>query len=648
MARYNRWMNERLYALRRRSSRRGAQARPRRVLRLDPPHAQPPPVGRSDVARPLHRRAVHRAGVRRRHVRGFRGARARARDAPTARCWTGRATLTPSWLDGHAALHEQGRRPHARAAACARRDASLQPRDASPRPADDAAASRRATIPAPPTCRGCPGSCGSSTAVPRRSALGSVFLLALGARMRRVVDLREAWKSRCVYTCVLAIDAWPSISCTARRSPDDCSTCDANEWRSMCGCTWRSSPCLTAHAASRRSIVRGEMRLPARADEQRACVRVASVRALREPRANRLARRGADRHDRAPWRPCPSTRTSPSRGRRDRHRARRARTGAGPTNTRARTARGRARSSGSSPSIVDQPHGFVGRSAPTGSRFAAFGALSPAQGLSRERRGRDPAAKSIERAPRGEHPREASSRQPAAVQASRDRARARARVSCATAVSRRRAARAARRRAGTRRACARARGEVRRRTRRDAPRSRAMAAARSSVAHALRIATFGDVYAGGRKRAVATLASSARRVWYSVPMPGWKRSGSGLPSAEQAERLRGAQRQERERLQRSSPSSNQSRDSNAATGPQYGCAELVGVFADLRRTSPRARAGTTAPAPCPRAARPPAARRSPPSGCDRARRAWSRGRAPRTARASSGAAFSLIWSFSVP
>ena len=39
----------------------------------------------------------------------------------------------------------------------------------------------------------------------------------------------SAWKSRCVYTCVLAIDACPSISCTARRSPDDCSTCDANE-----------------------------------------------------------------------------------------------------------------------------------------------------------------------------------------------------------------------------------------------------------------------------------------------------------------------------------------------------------------------------------------------------------------------------------
>ena len=139
MARYNRWMNERLYALVGGIPGRGAQARPRRVLRLDARHAQSSPLGRSDVARPLHRRAVHGAGVRRRHVRRI------SRSSPASAKSTDRKMLdwagntTASWLAGHAALHEQGRRPHARALARARRDASLQPRNAPPRPAHDAA-----------------------------------------------------------------------------------------------------------------------------------------------------------------------------------------------------------------------------------------------------------------------------------------------------------------------------------------------------------------------------------------------------------------------------------------------------------------------------------------------------------------------------
>ena len=36
--------------------------------------------------------------------------------------------------------------------------------------------------------------------------------------------------------------AWPSSSCTARRSPLDCSRWLAKEWRSMCGCTGVASP----------------------------------------------------------------------------------------------------------------------------------------------------------------------------------------------------------------------------------------------------------------------------------------------------------------------------------------------------------------------------------------------------------------------
>ena len=32
----------------------------------------------------------------------------------------------------------------------------------------------------------------------------------------------QCWKSRVVYTCVVPMLAWPSSSCTARRSPKNC------------------------------------------------------------------------------------------------------------------------------------------------------------------------------------------------------------------------------------------------------------------------------------------------------------------------------------------------------------------------------------------------------------------------------------------
>ena len=52
-------------------------------------------------------------------------------------------------------------------------------------------------------------------------------------------------------------------------------------------------------------------------------------------------------------------------------------------------------------------------------------------------------------------------------------------------------------------------------------------------------------------------------------MPGWKRSGSGLPSASTPNVC--AVRSGRNANDcRMSPSSNHSRDSNGATGPQYG------------------------------------------------------------------------------
>ena len=60
-------------------------------------------------------------------------------------------------------------------------------------------------------------------------------ILALGARVRGVVALGQVLEIEMVQICVVVMLAWPSISCTARRSPDDCSRWLANEWRSACG-----------------------------------------------------------------------------------------------------------------------------------------------------------------------------------------------------------------------------------------------------------------------------------------------------------------------------------------------------------------------------------------------------------------------------
>src|SRR3990172_4397598 len=64
--------------------------------------------------------------------------------------------------------------------------------------------------------------------------------------------------------------AWPSNSCTARKSPLDSSRWLAKECRNICGCTGWPSPCARAHRPR--------------------CAR-------REPRTQRLQRQAADRHD---------------------------------------------------------------------------------------------------------------------------------------------------------------------------------------------------------------------------------------------------------------------------------------------------------------------------------------------------------------
>ena len=104
----------------------------------------------------------------------------------------------------------------------------------------------------------------------------------------------RCWKSSAVYTWVEAMLAWPSMSCTARRSPDDCSTCEANEWRSTCGCTLTAVPTRSACAFRRSCTTRGEMRAP-RADRNSARRRRPAAGAP-PARPQRVQRVAADRH----------------------------------------------------------------------------------------------------------------------------------------------------------------------------------------------------------------------------------------------------------------------------------------------------------------------------------------------------------------
>jgi len=66
--------------------------------------------------------------------------------------------------------------------------------------------------------------------------------------MRGVINLRQVLKIEMRIDLRRRNAGMTSISCTARRSPLDCSTWDANEWRSTCGCTLLFSPSCSATA----------------------------------------------------------------------------------------------------------------------------------------------------------------------------------------------------------------------------------------------------------------------------------------------------------------------------------------------------------------------------------------------------------------
>src|SRR5919106_2156854 len=122
----------------RRDRRRRAPARSRRLLQVDPRHAQPSAVRRSRLAGAPVRQAVRDRADGRRPVRGLRGVAGGARgDGP------GHPRMDRSAYRGLAAraadLDQRRRRHHADAAALAPREPPVQPPDPSPRPADDAA-----------------------------------------------------------------------------------------------------------------------------------------------------------------------------------------------------------------------------------------------------------------------------------------------------------------------------------------------------------------------------------------------------------------------------------------------------------------------------------------------------------------------------
>ena len=103
MAGYNRWQNENLYGAAGHAHRCAAQGAARRLLRLDPRHAQPSAVGRPDVDEPVRRHAqAEGAGVpqtRQPSTRAGTSSR-RARRPSTRSSSTGPASSTRQWLEG--------------------------------------------------------------------------------------------------------------------------------------------------------------------------------------------------------------------------------------------------------------------------------------------------------------------------------------------------------------------------------------------------------------------------------------------------------------------------------------------------------------------------------------------------------------------
>ena len=190
--------------------------------------------------------------------------------------------------------------------------------------------------------------------------------------------------------------AWPSSSCTARRSPLLCSRCEAKLWRSMCGCTWVGSPACSARPFSRERTWLAREPRAAPADEQRRLVGLRpSGRAAAARRAAPASAAGAHRHA-APLAALaqhmrggvggvdPAGRRAAGRA----GPAPPARPRAGRSRTAARRCSGRARAAPGRPRSARWPASATAWSTDSalGSGFGALGARTPSTGLSAPRR----------------------------------------------------------------------------------------------------------------------------------------------------------------------------------------------------------------------------------------------------------------------
>ena len=153
--------------------------------------------------------------------------------------------------------------------------------------------------------------------------------------------------------------AWPSISCTCRRSAPPASRCVAKLWRSVCGLTDAGAPASRAYFLTN-SQIRSRRRRRPRAGQEQPRRRVDDVRRGRRPfvfqiRRDGLHRAAAQRHHAAACRPCRGTGSSPRPGARRALRASTAPTHGSPWRTATRASPDRAASSGRPARAIEEP-----------------------------------------------------------------------------------------------------------------------------------------------------------------------------------------------------------------------------------------------------------------------------------------------------
>ena len=138
---------------------------------------------------------------------------------------------------------------------------------------------------------------GAEAHASRRGSRSYAFFRACGCAWK--YSSRRRLSETCVYSSVVARSAWPSISCTERRSAPPSSRCVANECRSRCG--WTRSGSSPAAPARRRRMRKAPARVSGAAlgveEQLRPVAAVEERPAAGEVAAQRLGRLAADRDD---------------------------------------------------------------------------------------------------------------------------------------------------------------------------------------------------------------------------------------------------------------------------------------------------------------------------------------------------------------